>query len=157
MMRMITTKWTIIATAGMLVVASPLAAQTTVPLSLGDAVTRAAEETAPVGLAGLRVDEAEARVDEARSALLPNLSVAAAATNRTFNVDAFGFKLPTAPGVEHQPLVGPVDNVDARLRLTQPLFDPASLLRTRTAREAVKGSSAEQSSAAEAAAQRAAL
>ena len=137
--------------------AVPIAAQTAVPLSLGDAVTRAAEETAAVGLAGLRVDEAEARVDEARSALLPNLSVAAAATNRTFNVDAFGLSFPTPAGETHHPLVGPVDNVDARLRLTQPLFDPASLLRTRTAREAVKGSSAEQGSAAEAAAQRAAL
>jgi len=137
--------------------AVPIAAQTAVPLSLGDAVTRAAEETAAVGLAGLRVDEAEARVDEARGALLPHVGAAAAANNRTFNVDAFGFSLPAAPGVEHQPLVGPVDNFDARLRLTQPLFDPVSLARTRTAREAVTGVSAERETAAEAAAQRAAL
>src|SRR5829696_2496057 len=104
--------------AALVLAAAPAAAQgPAMRLSLADAVARAAAETAPVALAALRVDEAEARVDEARGALLPHVGAAAAANNRTFNVDAFGFSLPAAPGVEHQPLVGPVDNFDARLRL----------------------------------------
>jgi outer membrane protein TolC len=127
-----------------------------VPLSLGDAVSRAAGQTAGVQLAGLRVEEARARVDEARSALLPHVSADAVTINRTFNVDAFGLEFPSAPGTVHQPLVGPFDNFDARLHLSQAVFDPAAVLRTRSAREAVKGSSAEQQSASETAAQRAA-
>jgi outer membrane protein TolC len=129
-----------------------------VPLSLGDAVTRAAEQTAGVALAGLKVSQAEARVGQARSALLPNLSAAMGTSSRTFNLEAMGISLPMPPGTPApDPLVGPVSNVDARLRLSQPLFDAAGYLRTRAAKVAVGGSEAERSVAAEAAASRAAM
>lgn len=137
--------------------AGPADGQTPMHLSLGDAVQRAAEETAPVALAELSVDEAEARVQEAKSALLPHLSAGTSAMNRTFNIDAFGIKIPSEPGVTHNPLAGPFANFDARVQLSQPLFDASSLLRRRTAREAVAGSDAQLGVAVELASERAAL
>lgn len=135
--------------------AGPAAAQQ--PLSLHDAVQRAATQTAGVAMAGERVAQAEARVDQARGALLPQVSATTSATNRTFNVDAFGLSLPTAPGEAHDPLVGPVDNFDARIHLAQSLYAPADVLRTRAARQAVAATEAEQESVAQTAAQRAAV
>lgn len=127
------------------------------PLSLHDAVERAATQTAGVAMAGERVAQAQARADQARGALLPQVSAATAVTNRTFNVDAFGLSLPTAPGEVHDPLVGPVDNFDARLHLSQSIYAPADVLRTRAARQAVAATEAEQESLAQTAAQRAAV
>lgn len=138
--------------------AAPAAAQTAPqPLSLHDAVERAATQAAEVAVAGERVAQAEARVGQARGALLPHLSATTAATNRTFNVDAFGFSLPSAPGETHESRVGPVDNFDARLHLSQALYAPADLARARAAREAVTASEAERASAAQEAARRAAV
>src|SRR5690242_4017638 len=57
-------------------------------LSFADAVRLAAGEAPSVALATLRVDEADARVREARSALLPSLSLGGAWVNRDFNSKA---------------------------------------------------------------------
>jgi outer membrane protein TolC len=108
-------------------------------------------------MAGLRIDEAESRVREARSALLPNLSASAATLNRTMNMEAFGISIPAAPGEEQNPLVGPFANFDARLHFSVPVFDFAAIQRTRSAREAVAGASAGERVAGEGAAERAAL
>jgi outer membrane protein TolC len=145
------------AALALLAVAPAAAQQAPQPLSLHEAVARAAGQTAGVAMAGERVTQAEARVDQARGALLPHLSATTAASYRTFNVDAFGLSLPTAPGETHDPLVGPVDNFDARLHLSQAVFAPADLLRTRAARQAVAGTEAEQDAVAQTAAQRAAV
>jgi outer membrane protein len=138
--------------------AGPAAAQDAPqPLSLQQAVQRAATQTAGVAMAGERVAQAEARVDQARGALLPQVSASTSATNRTFNVDAFGLSLPAVPGEVHDPLVGPVDNFDARVHLSQSVYAPADVLRTRAARQAVAATEAEQASVAQTAAQRAAV
>jgi outer membrane protein TolC len=144
--------------AAMVMTAAGAAAQGPVPLSLRDAVAQAAEETAGVQVAGAQVDAAAARVGEARSALLPQLNASAFDMNRTFNLNAMGITLPTPPGEEPLPaLVGPFANVDARVQLSQTVFDPAAFQRMKTARVGVAGSTAQQDAAREAAAVQAAL
>ncbi|MGH7569172.1 MAG: TolC family protein, partial [Gemmatimonadales bacterium] len=135
-------------------------AQDSVPLrlSLGDAVARAAQASPAVELAGRRTDEAAARVRQARAGLLPSLTGSAGWLNRTFNRASLGFDFPTAPGTPAPPdLIGPFDNVDARLRLTQALVDYAAWARVRSARALVSGTEAEGAVVREAAAETAAL
>jgi outer membrane protein len=129
-----------------------------VPLSLEEAMGRAAGNAPAVLLAGIGIDEAQAQVGEARSALLPHVGASAATMNRTFNLYAMGFSLPTAPGEPPLPaLVGPFGSLDARVRMDQTLFDAAGYQRLKAARVAVAGDEAERESAQAAAAQRAAL
>ena len=140
-------------------VAVPLAAQTPAPLrlSFAETVRRASGAAPAVELAGLRTDEAEARVRQARSALLPGFSVAGFWVNRTFNSKTLGIKFPAPPGGGLPTVIGPFDNIDARLRLTQTVFDLSSAARVRAARAQVRGSSAEGSAVSEGAAAGAAL
>jgi outer membrane protein TolC len=106
-----------------------------------------------VELATLRTDEAQARVQQTRSALLPGFSVGAGWVNRTFNSRSLGITFPTPPGVKGLPtLIPPFDNVDARLRLTQTVVDLSSLARVRAARAQVTGTAAEGSAVSEGAA-----
>ena len=135
--------------------AAPLGAQAPTPvrLSFADAVRRAAGTAPVVELATLRTDEAQARVQQTRSALLPGFSVGAGWVNRTFNSRSLGITFPTPPGVKGLPtLIPPFDNVDARLRLTQTVVDLSSLARVRAARAQVTGSAAEGSAVSEGAA-----
>jgi outer membrane protein TolC len=106
-----------------------------------------------VELATLRTGEAQARVQQTRSALLPGFSVGAGWVNRTFNSRSLGITFPTPPGVKGLPtLIPPFDNVDARLRLTQTVVDLSSLARVRAARAQVTGTAAEGSAVSEGAA-----
>jgi outer membrane protein TolC len=73
--------------AGLLVLtfigsAAPLAAQAPLRLGFADAVRRATSEAPTVQLATLRSDEANARVREARGALLPALTLTGGWVNR---------------------------------------------------------------------------
>src|SRR3989441_323321 len=134
---------------------APLAAQTPVPtpplrLSFADAVRLASGEVPVVALATLRMNEADARVRQARSALLPSLSVGGSWLNRTFNSKSLGIDfppVPTGPGGTLQPavpeLVGPFDTYDARFSATQTLFDWSSVKRVRAAGAQADGSRAE--------------
>src|SRR5881398_3957219 len=112
-------------------VAAPAAAQAPAApaplrLSFADAVSMAAGKTPVVELATLRTTEADARVRQARAALLPSLSGSGAWLNRSFNSRSLGIDFPNPP--PPQPplvplLVGPFDNYDARVSATQTLFD----------------------------------
>src|SRR5256712_8616283 len=107
-----------------------LAAQAPAPttplrLSFADAVRLASGEVPVVALATLRTNEADARVRQARAALLPALSVSGAWLNRTFNSKSLGIDFPSPP--PPQPplvplLVGPFNNYDTRPHPAQPLF-----------------------------------
>jgi len=142
-----------------LLVAAPVAAQAPTPLrmSFAEAVRRASGAAPAVELSGLRTQEAEARVREARSALLPGLSIGAGWLNRTFNSKTLGIEFPLPPGSGLPTVIGPFSTVDARVRLTQTLFDWSSVARVRAARAQVSGSTAEGSATSEAAAATAAL
>src|SRR2546422_468197 len=112
----------------------------------------------PVELATLRMSEADARVGQARSALLPSLSAWGAWVNRTFNSKSLGISFPTPPGQPGLPdLIGPFDNYDGRVRATQTLFDWSSVGHVRAASAQADGSRAERGATVEVAAQTAAM
>src|SRR5438094_9410729 len=141
----------LIALVAWLVASAPLVAQMPAPttplrLSFADAVRLASGEVPVVALATLRTDEADARVRQARAALLPSLSVSGAWLNRTFNSKSLGIDFPNPP--PPQPplvplLVGPFDDYDARVSATQTLFDWSSVRRVRAAGAQADGSRAE--------------
>ncbi len=141
--------------------AAPLAAQAPVRLSFADAVRRAAGEAPAVALATLRTDEADARVRQARAALLPSLSFGGAWVNRTFNSKSLGidfsFPLPSGGTATLPELIGPFNNYDGRVTVTQTLLDWSSVTRVRAASAQADGSRAERTVTVEGAAQVAAL
>src|SRR5438876_7748824 len=140
----------LIALLAWLVAASvPLAAQTPAPiaplrLSFADAVRLASGEVPVVALATLRTDEADARVRQARAALLPSVSVGGFWLNRSFNSRSIGISFPGIPE-----LIGPFNNYDARFNAAQTLFDWSSVARVRAAGAQADGSRAERGVTAE--------
>src|SRR2546423_15069526 len=123
--------------------AAPVAAQAPGPsaplrLSFADAVNLAAGKTPIVGLATLRTSEADARVRQARAALLPSLSGSGVWLNRSFNSRSIGISFPGVPE-----LIGPFNNYDARVNAAQALFDWSSVARVRAAGAQADGSRAE--------------
>jgi outer membrane protein TolC len=131
-------------------------AQGTEPLrlSFADAVSRAAGGAPAVTLAGLRSDEARARIRQTRAPLLPDLSATGSWASQTLNPQAFGFKI---PGFALPNLFGPFDLYDARLHLTQTVFDYASVVRVRAARSQLVSSESDSGQVTESAAQLAAV
>src|SRR5256712_194034 len=133
------------------------ATPTPLRLSFADAVRVASGQATPVELATLRTTEADARVRQARSALLPSLAISGAWVNRTFNSKSLGISFPTPPGQPGLPdLIGPFDNYDGRVRATQTVFDWSSVKRVRAAGAQADGSRAERGATVESAAQTAA-
>jgi outer membrane protein TolC len=126
-------------------------------LSLAQAVAMAAGGTPAVQVAALKTREAEARRGQARAALLPSLSSSAFMMQRTYAFAALGITFPAVPGFPTFPdLIGPVYQVDARVKATQSLVDAASWVRLHSAGLNVGVSRAEGGAAAEGAAQAAA-
>ena len=110
-------------------------------LSFADAVRVASSEAPAVALAGLRTDEADARVRQARSALLPSLSVGGVWLNRTFNTRSLGIPFPASFPVPNP--VPPFNDYDGRVSASQTLFDWSSVARVRAAGAQADGSRAE--------------
>ncbi|HVH68772.1 MAG TPA: TolC family protein [Gemmatimonadales bacterium] len=140
--------------------AAPLPAQTPLRLSLGDAVQMASGKAPVVAVAALRTDEADARVRQARAALLPSLSLGGSWLNRTFNSKSLGidFSFPSPSGPVSLPeLIGPFNYYDAHLSASQTLFDWSSVARVRAASAQADGSRAEQGVTVEGSATTAAL
>jgi outer membrane protein TolC len=134
-------------------------AQTPAPmrLSIGEAARLAAQQSANVQGAGYRVQEAQARVGQARSALLPQLSFTPNWTSHTVNSASFGFNFPTQPGTPplldpNGQIIGPVKMWDFRGNASQSVFDPAAQQRVRAARAGVDVANADVASQAEVAA-----
>src|SRR2546428_8042182 len=92
-------------------VAQAPAATTPLRLSFADAVNMAAGKTPVVELATLRTTEADARVRQARAALLPSLSGGGAWLNPPFNSRSIGISFPGGP----EP-VRPFNNYDPRFQ-----------------------------------------
>lgn len=132
--------------------APSLAAQqpATVRLSFAEAIRRVSSSDAPpaVELAGLRTDESRARVTQARSGLLPSLTVNGVWFNRTLNPKSLGFSFPGLPS-----LIGPFDVVDGRASLNQTIFDFSKMKRVGAAKSQVTASTAEGTATEEASAQ----
>ncbi len=128
--------------AWLVAVSAPLGAQTPASpplrLSFADAVRLASGEVPVVALATLRTNEADARVRQARAALLPSVSVGGVWLNSSFNSRSIGISFPGIPE-----LIGPFNNYDARFSATQTLFDWSSVRRVRAAGAQADGSRAE--------------
>jgi outer membrane protein TolC len=139
-----------IACAAVAAAAQTPAASPPVTMSLGDAIRAAALHSAPAEVARLRIDEAQARVTEARSALLPRISGNVVQAGRSFNTATFGLSLPGFnPDGE---VVGPVNTTDLRGQIGQTIYDAAARARVTAARSAVSATAAGANSAAEQAA-----
>jgi outer membrane protein TolC len=123
-------------------------------LSLGDAARLAAAQTAGVQSAQARVDEAQARVRQSRSALLPQIDATPNWTSHTLNSASFGFNFPAVPG---QPplldpngqIIGPVKIWDFRGNASQSLFDLSARERVKAAQSSVLAADADVATAAE--------
>jgi outer membrane protein len=137
--------------AWLMAASAPLAAQAPAQaplrLSFADAVRLASGEVPIVALATLRTSEADARVRQARAALLPSLSLGGSWANRTFNSKSLGidfsFPLPGGGTATLPDLIGPFNLYDARFSATQTLFDWSSVRRVRAAGAQADGSRAE--------------
>jgi outer membrane protein TolC len=123
-------------------------------LSLGEAARLAAAQSASVEGAGLRVQQARARVKEERAGTLPQLHFTPNWSSHTVNSASFGFNFPAPAG--EKPLldpkgqvIGPVKQWDFRGSVSQSLYDPATRERVRTARANVNAASADVVTAAE--------
>ncbi|HEY2165406.1 MAG TPA: TolC family protein, partial [Gemmatimonadaceae bacterium] len=131
-------------------------------LSLGDAARVAASQVAQVISARLRVDEAKARVTQARAGLLPQISAFPNWTSVTINSASFGIRFPTQPG---QPplfdpngsIIGPINLFDFRGGLTQTLYDPETHAKVAAAQSNVTAAGGDVASVQEQAASIAAM
>src|SRR5262252_7363186 len=116
---------------GMILIAGQLAAEP-LELSLKRAVQLAVspEGSARMQLSVEALKQAQSRSLESRAALLPDLSAAFTAENLTRNLAAFGISFTSPiPGLAIPTLVGPLNNVDARVSGTQSIFDFSSIRR----------------------------
>lgn len=137
--------------------AQAVPADSTIRLTLGEAVRLAARQNAAVESARYRVQAAQARVTQRRADLLPTVSGDAAERRTTLNsAAAFPIELPVAGIDTRGTILGPLDVFDARARVSQSLFDAAAHARVRSARTGVEAASADVGQTADAAASTAA-
>ena len=93
-------------------------------LTLNQATEMAVKNNLQTVLDRERITQAQGEKNVGRSYLLPNLSGAAYQANLTENLAALGLSGNTFPGLN--PFVGPFSNFDARIRLTQSVFNLAA-------------------------------
>ena len=98
----------------------------TVELSLIDAIKRALDHNLGVLMSEIGVDRASGARRIALSELLPNVNAGIAEARQVRNLEAFGFPLHDLPVI-----VGPFNTFDARLFVSQSLFDLHALDETR--------------------------
>jgi len=134
---------------------------TAIRLTLGGAIRLASRQNASVEGAQSRLAAAKARVTQRRAEFLPNLSAAVGEHGSTINSATFPIDFPSVPG---QPalfdprgsILGPVNALDVRARVSQTLFDPAARTKVETARLGVDAASADAANVADLAASAAA-
>jgi outer membrane protein len=115
-------------------VAADQTAQAPLPLSLKRAVEIATsvEGNTNIVLAGEALKQAQARSAETRAALLPDLESQFTEQSRTVNLSAQGLRFNTfiqIPGIQIPTFVGPFTATDARVNVTQSVFDFSSIRR----------------------------
>jgi outer membrane protein len=102
-------------------------------VTLGGAARLASERSASTAAARARSSQADARVAQRRSELLPNLSTSALVGTRSFNTASLGVDFPSQPGGSSSfdpagEVRGPVRSIDMRARVTQQLINVPSVL-----------------------------
>lgn len=143
----------VIGLIGLATSAAQAAGEPAPPLTLADAVRIASAQSAAARLAGARAAQAGGKAAQARAALLPSVAGSASVSRHTFNLRAQGFPLPpTTPEI-----IGPIDNTDARVRVTQTVLDVPSWQRWQAAGLGARAGRADLEAAAEGAAATGAL
>jgi outer membrane protein TolC len=118
-------------------------------LSLKRAVELAVapDGNAQIKISGEALRQAQARSDQARAALLPDVSSSLTYRNQTMNLRANGlrFDIPTVSGVSFAfpALVGPFGVTDARITGSQSIFDFSSIRRFQASRSGISASQAD--------------
>lgn len=106
-------------------------------LSLGDAIHLAIDNNLETLFAQEQRRAANGVVQEARSALLPNVSGTAYQASLTENLAALGFQPGIFPGITTA-FIGPFKNFDARARLVQNILDFSAIRNYQSSREGVR-------------------
>ena len=106
-------------------------------LSFEQAVQLALENNLSTLLAREQRNEARGEKQQALSPLLPQIFGAAYQANTTTNLVALGFQPGLFPGL-NQTLIGPFKNFDARVRLSQTIFDLSAIQNYRAGRAGVR-------------------
>jgi outer membrane protein TolC len=109
-------------------------------LTLADALQKANAVNLQVMMASARLQQAIARISQARSDLLPHVDGIVSGGRQTGDLRAEGLKIPI-PGFSTH--VGPYNTFDARPRVTVTLFDASALERFRAAKKGENLSQAE--------------
>jgi len=122
-----------------LAVANLWAADTDSPLilSMSDALQLAQKRQVDVVVAQERVQQAIARVGQSRSSYLPHLTGGISQSRQTRDLRSSGISLGS------DPVLGPFNAFDARIKLTQTIFDVAAIQRLKAAGEERQLSEAE--------------
>ena len=110
-------------------------AQETVTLSLVEVLQQASRSNPSLLMSQERVSMAIARLGQARSELLPQLTGSIAGSRQVRDLRTSGMSL---PGVG--PNIGPYNAYDARVKLTMDLFNPSALKRLAAAKLAKEAS-----------------
>ncbi len=96
-------------------------------LSLRDALTLARQRHAEIIMADERVEAALARLGQSAAGILPHFSGFVAGSRQTRDLRGQGIALPGDPHV------GPFNAFDARVKMTQAIFDPGAVARLNAA------------------------
>jgi outer membrane protein len=87
---------------------------------------------------------AESRYAQGRAAMLPSLDMSTIWQNQTRNLYAQGFRLAnTIPGLVIPKSAGPFNTFDARVALSQPVFDLSAIRRSGASRAAIQAAKAD--------------
>jgi outer membrane protein len=124
------------------------------PLTLGDAARMAARNNASAIEARYRTEQANARITQSRSDLLPSASGYVQENGRSFNTATFGIPF---PGFDPRgQVIGPVNLLDVRGKVSENFLDFAAFQRVKSARTTARAFGATAENEAELSAQNAA-
>jgi outer membrane protein TolC len=152
-----TTSARLLLAAALLASASAARAQDSVithPLTLGDAARIGARQNAQAIQARYRTEQANARIRQSRSDLLPTITGYASENGRSYNSATFGIDFPGFDPAGS--VIGPVNIFDVRGRIEQTFLDFGAMQRLKGARTTARAFGATAANEAELSAQNAA-
>lgn len=139
-----------------LLLPNAVAAQVPVAMTLGGAARLAATQSGASTIARTRVEQADARIRQARALLFPTLSASAGQSERNQNTATFGFSFRDPNGVPvFKPkgqILPPVRVLDLRGRAQANLLDLSATAKVGAARQQARAASAEAAGAGDQAA-----
>jgi len=124
------------------------------PLTLGDAARIGARQSAQAIQARYRTEQANARIRQSRSALLPSITGYAEENGRSYNSATFGIDFPGFDPAGS--VIGPVNIFDVRGKITETFLDFGAIQRLKGARTTARAFGATAANEAELSAQNAA-